>query len=77
MQEEDMPGAKYAAVFARHKVLKQHSIPKFSSSKKGGWLDCCNEIRHCLEISNDCEKRKTLPGNEFEFVWVIDMSHRK
>ena len=41
MQKEDKQGAKYAAhaaVYGQHKVMKQHSIPKFSSSKKGGDL---------------------------------------
>ena len=41
MQEEDLHSAEYAAhaaVYSRHKVVKQHSIPKFSSSKKGGDL---------------------------------------
>ena len=56
MQEVDKQGAEYAAlatVYARHKVVKQQSIPKFSSFT---WLGCCIEIRHRLEISNDCEK---------------------
>ena len=41
MQEEDLHSAEYAAhaaAYSRHKVVKQQSIPKFSSSKKGGDL---------------------------------------
>ena len=57
MQEEDIQGAKYAAlaaVYGRHKVVK-HSIPKFSSLTS---LDFCILIRHRLEISNACENKK-------------------
>ena len=63
MQEGDMQLAEYAAiaaVYSRHKVVKQQTIPKISSSKMCGWLDCCIEIRHRLEISNYCEKQKTV-----------------